>query len=240
MAQIDPFFSTLDHPRFEEVIFDGFPYLIVHPALGINHIILLPRGLSYYTLQWIAYQQFWANRLPVSLVMAADSSIVHLPEGGLVKAFKMLFPGFPVAGSIRSCVRFSKGGELCERASSLEKFIADHPITGFRFGNPWKEGRPATIDESVWLSGRDADGVPRGLQRCPTCGDWKGECLDFHLQKSLDEDVVVPVACSCENWNRCARCHRTLERRRLNSNFFDPEERKIYFVPGVCALDHRC
>ena len=46
MAQTDPFFTTLDCARFEGVIFDGFPYLIVHPTLGINHIIRLPRGLT--------------------------------------------------------------------------------------------------------------------------------------------------------------------------------------------------
>ena len=240
MAQTDPFFSTLDCPRFEGVIFNGFPYLIVHPSLGINHIILLPRGLTDETLQWIAYQQFTANRIPVSLVLAANSSIVHLPEGGMVKAFQILFPGFPVAGSIEPCLRFSTGGELAERASSLEKFAADHPITGFRFGNPWKGGRDATIDEAQWLFGRDENGVPRGLRPCPACGDWKGECLDPYFQELCDEDVVVPVACRCENWNRCARCHRTFEPYRLNSNFFNPEDGKIWFVPRQCALNHRC
>lgn len=79
-----------------------------------------------------------------------------------------------------------------------------------------------------------------GLWRCPACGDWKGECLDLYFQELCDEDVVVPVACRCENWNRYARCHRTFEPYRLNSNFFNPEDGKIWFVPGQCALNHRC
>ena len=52
--------------------------------------------------------------------------------------------------------------------------------------------------------------------------------------------MIVPVACRCENWNRCARCHRNLEAYRLDSNFYNPEDGQIWFVPGPCALDHRC
>jgi hypothetical protein len=240
VAATDPFFSTLDFPRTEGIVFDGFPYLIVHPAVGLNEIILLPARLSDDSLQWIAHQQLGSNRLPVSLVLSPDRNLHYPAEGGAIVAFRILLPGFPVAGSIQPCVRLPMAGELLQRSKRLEEFIAEHPANGFRFGNPWKGGRDATIDEMQWLFGRDADGVPRGLRKCPDCGYWNGECLDSHLRESLGEEVVVPVTCRCENWNRCARCHENLEAFRLDSNFFDPEGGKIWFVPGICALQHRC
>lgn len=240
MAETDPFITTLDCERLEGVLFEGFPYLIVHAALGINHIILLPRGLRDHSIQWIAHQQRNANRLPVSLVLSADRRIVYLPDGAHVLAFERLFPGFPVSGAIEACVRFRKGEELAARARALEEFIAEHPIAGFRFGNPWKGGRDATLEEAQWLFGRDDDGVPRGLECCPACGDWKGECLDPSFQEQWGVDIVVPVSCGCENWNRCARCHQTLESYRLNSNFYNPEDGRIWFVAGFCGLSHRC
>ncbi|HKA35857.1 MAG TPA: hypothetical protein VKH43_03505 [Thermoanaerobaculia bacterium] len=107
VVRTDPFFTSRDCARFEWLTFDEFPYLIVHPDVGINHVILLPERLRKESLQWIAEQQ----RL---------------------------------------------------------------------------------------------------------------------------------VGCRCENWNRCARCHRPFQARRLGSNFFDPEDGNIRFVPGFLALDHRC
>src|SRR6185295_1367337 len=149
------------------------------------------------------------------LVVSADRSIVYLPDGAHILAFKRFLPGFPVSGYVEACVSFPEGGELAERAHALEEFIAEHPTAGFRFGNPWKGGRDATFEESQWLFGRGDDGVPRGLERCPACGEWKGECLDPMFRERWGEDVVVPVSCACENWNRCARCHQTLESYRL-------------------------
>jgi hypothetical protein len=138
------------------------------------------------------------------------------------------------------CVSFPEGGELAARACALEEFVAEHNPGGYLVGNGWKGGRVATFDEAQWLFGRSDDGVPRGLERCPECGDWKGECLDPRVQEQRGEDIVVPVSCACENWNRCARCHQPLASNRLNSNLYDPRDGRIWFVPGFSGLNHRC
>jgi hypothetical protein len=44
------------------------------------------------------------------------------------------------------------------------------------------------------------------------------------------------VHCYCENRNRCARCNARLFERRLNANYYDPADRRIWHVPGFCGL----
>ena len=36
---------------------------------------------------------------------------------------------------------------------------------------------PANIRKILALAGRQENGVPKGLTRCPVCGDWIGRCL---------------------------------------------------------------
>jgi len=239
----EPFFTERDCAEFEKPGFEDFPYLVVHPVMGINHIILLPDRLARRTLLWIAEQQRAANRMPVSLALWWGDWM-HLPaKGGASGVSKNPFPGFPLTGDIQPCARFPR--TFATRASerriaSLELFIRRNPIRGFQFGEPWRGGRWATMDEAQWLFGRQASGAPAGLRECSECGDWKGKCLDPSLSGVDKQDFVVHVRCRCDNWNRCARCHRTLEGRRLNSNYYDPRDGKIWFVSGLNALDHRC
>jgi hypothetical protein len=236
----DPIFIALACERLEHIVFQGFPYLVVHPTLGVSPIILLPRGLGEQSTDWIARQQRDANKLPVSLVLSADRIIVCQPHGARNEGSRIFVPGFPVSGKLEACVSFPQGGELAVRARALEEFVAEHNPGGYLVGSGWRGSRVATLDEAQWLFGRGGDGVPRGLERCPECGDWRGECLDPRRQEQLGKDVVVSVSCACENWNRCARCHETLAPHRLNSNFYDPRDGKIWFVPGFSGLNHLC
>ena len=52
--------------------------------------------------------------------------------------------------------------------------------------------------------------------------------------------MVMRVCCRCENDNRCARCGGLLYERKLNSNFFEPADGRIWHVPGFLGLRHRC
>ncbi len=98
-----------------------------------------------------------------------------------------------------------------------------------------KGGRYPTPEEEDRLAGMHCDGVPRGLLPCPSCGEWRGECFD-----TLCRELVVRVHCVCENDNRCAGCGELLHSWKLNSNNFDPVDRKIWHVPGFIGLGHRC
>ena len=236
----EPFFTERDFARVARAAFDEFPYLIVHPAIGINHIILLPETLARPTLSWIAQQQRAANHLPVTLALSREEWVLHPAYGGPHSLTRNPSPGFPVAGAIEPCVSFARSRQSRQRAARLAQFVQRNPRRGFRFDDPWKGARLATMKEAQWLFGRQVNGVPAGLRQCADCGDWKGECLDPVLRESYDVDFVVGVWCRCENWNRCARCHQTFEGRRLNSNYFDPRDGNIWFVPGVSALEHRC
>ncbi len=192
MDESDPFFIPVNCERLERIFFEGFPYLVVHAVLGLSHIILLPRGLGEQSTHWIARQQRNANRLPVSLVLSADRIIVYQPRGAHFESSRVFVPGFPVSGKLEPCVSFPEGGELAVRARALEEFITEHNPGGYLLGNAMKGGRVATLDEAQWLFGRDDDGVPRGLECCPACGEWKGECLNPAIREEFG-DVVVPV-----------------------------------------------
>ena len=91
--------------------------------------------------------------------------------------------------------------------------------------------------ESVAYSGFQSNGVPVGLEYCHICGDWKGLCLD----PSPDfKGKMMRVFCKCQNFNRCAFCGEPLYDRRLNANYYNPEDGRIWHVPGFTAFNHKC
>ncbi len=104
-------------------------------------------------------------------------------------------------------------------------------------GDLTKRGREATASEIERLIGCRPDGAPRGLSRCPQCGEYRGECLDPSPQFTW---LIVRVCCRCENDNLCARCGERLHSRRLNADYFDERDGHIWHVPGFCAMSHRC
>ncbi len=104
-------------------------------------------------------------------------------------------------------------------------------------GDLTKGGRPATDEERLRLAGLNSDGVPQGLTQCPVCAEWRGECLD---PSAAFAGQVMQVHCRCANWNRCARCGNHLYARRLNANYYDVADGRIWHVPGFCGVTHRC
>jgi hypothetical protein len=42
---------------------------------------------------------------------------------------------------------------------------------------PSENEQPKDLREILELAGRQENGVPKGLARCPVCSDWIGRCL---------------------------------------------------------------
>jgi hypothetical protein len=106
----------------------------------------------------------------------------------------------------------------------------------YLLGDVSKGGRLATEEERRALCGTTEQGIPRGLSQCPVCGEWKGQCLDTIPSGK----IIVTVSCHCENTNRCAACFDQLAKRKLNANYFDVTDGKIWHVPGFVACSHQC
>ena len=79
-------------------------------------------------------------------------------------------------------------------------------------------------------------GVPRGLERCPVCGDHRGECLDPNSRLG---NLVVPVHCLCDADNRCGACGGLLGERKLNGNQYDPSDGGVWHLGAFTAFSPR-
>jgi hypothetical protein len=125
------------------------------------------------------------------------------------------------------------------RAERLRGFLERHglPRGGSLMGDLTKGGRDATSAERLRLGGRNSRGWPRGLTRCPTCGEPRGECLDPAPQF---QGKRMRVDCRCAAQNRCAGCGHRLSSRKLNANYYDPADDTIWHVPGFAAFAHTC
>jgi hypothetical protein len=102
-------------------------------------------------------------------------------------------------------------------------------------GDLTKGGRPPSNTEIKRLSGRQPNGVPKGLRECAICEGWYGTCFDTTVS-----DLLVSVHCRCQNNNRCARCGQLLYGQKLNSNYFSESDGGIWHVPGFAAIKHQC
>ena len=92
-------------------------------------------------------------------------------------------------------------------------------------------------DELCRFAGMNPAGVPRGLEQCASCKDWRGVCLDPGEKFA---GMLMTVHCRCDNHNRCGRCGGVLYERRLQANYYDAVENAIGHVPGFCCLKHQC
>lgn len=218
--------------------FDGFPYFVTRIVPCLYHAILLPADMDEVSLIGIAEHQAHSNDLDACLVMGKECGLWFMPGGG--KSYSKHIPrgGVLMPDGLKTCREFYPSPELEERASRLNVLVQElRRRGGFINGDPSHGGRLATDQELEELSGERPDGVPKGLVQCPTCGDWKGECLgtDENYKKS-----VLPVHCQCDNNNRCARCGNTLHKHKLNSNVLEPSDGQIWYVPGFACFEHVC
>jgi len=219
------------------LLFEGFPYLVTRVVPTMYHVIVLPDELNANELLEAARLQACANRLPTSVVRAADSALYIGVDGGETVG-EAPRGGVVVAGRLRPCRAFTETRSVLARRSALDCFIEKAtPRTGYIFGDLTKGGRAATLEERSLLSGTQTNGIPRGLARCGRCGGWRGRCLDPSPQFA---EQVMDVRCRCDNDNRCAGCGTQLHVRKLNANYYNPRDGQVWHVPGFSGLGHRC
>jgi len=216
--------------------FEGTPYLATRIEPELYHILLLPRDWPLYSQLNVAFRQAESNRLPTHFLMTPDSCLWLQPCGAVVPARAEPSEVAIAFGNLEPCDLLPIDIELIERYGALREFVSERGA--LTIGCDSNRGGWAPSAEELELYGADPrDGVPAGLERCEECGEWCGECLD--PDRPLDP-LVLPVSCVCENENECARCGEPFWERRLQSNWFDEEDRSLYYVPGLHALEHTC
>ena len=96
---------------------------------------------------------------------------------------------------------------------------------------------PEDIQEILKLAGQQSNGVPKGLTRCPVCGDWIGRCL--WQDPLLWHRGATRVSCRCEA-NVCSKCSEPIYEYRLGANVYDEAAEEILHVPGMVGAFHQC
>jgi hypothetical protein len=216
-------------------IFDGFPYQVTRVAPSLYHLVVLPGELALGHLKDILRWQAWANKMPQCLVLGPDRCTYFEPDGGELACSVVPSGGVQVAELLYPCYLLPATNETLRRVARLGQWVEVHGRRGAYVGDPGKGGRPATAEELERLTGCDSEGIPKGLTRCPACGDFRGECLDPGARV---DPLFVPVSCRCENDTLCARCARPLAGRKLNANFLS--NGLVWHVPGFAAFRHDC
>jgi hypothetical protein len=228
-----------DHDRdtyLDLPLFDGFPYWVTRVASGVYHITLLPPVPTAMLIE-ATQRQATINQLPTCLVLAEHHAHYVDASGHTHTSQEPPRGGIIFTGGLAPVLRGDAASQdLRLRTQRLATLIDGLPDGGV-FGDLTKGGRPATADDLARLGGLQSDGTPKGLHRCGVCGDWAGTCLD---PSEVFAGQVMTVHCRCDNHNRCARCGGLLHERRLNANYYNPQNRSIWHVPGFVAFGHRC
>jgi len=215
-------------------LFDGFPYLVTRVMPTLYHITLLPGGLGELELSVLARAQWCANRLDVCLVIGPERAL-YISADGLDRLDRE--PprgGIRITGRLKPPATWPDTADIQVRQRRLDASVLK---VSYGFGDLTKGGREASADDVARLAGAGPNGVPRGLERCPVCSEWSGICLDPSPQFF---GKVMTVQCRCANDNRCAACGQPLYEHRLNANYYNPRDRRIWHVPAFCGLSHQC
>jgi hypothetical protein len=221
--------------------FDGYPYLVTrigHSAL--RHVALLPADWSRERLVDLARRQRHANQLDTCVVLGRRDAVYLYLDGTEGMAEHMPY-GLPVTERLTLAESFAETPELADRRARLTAFEETYRGKGYIVGDNLEGGRPADPEDCVRLGNPGADGVPVGLHRCPTCGDFAGEFLALNGQGNGDPTPrVIEVHCHCANHNCCATCGEPLAASRLSAYGYDEAERKVWYRAAYSAFTHRC
>ena len=219
-------------------LFEGFPYLVTRVVPAMYHLTLLPAAASELELVLLARTQWRANRLETCLVIGTHRAWFISADGHDALAQTPPRGGTLVTGLLKAARLWPDTAERQARQRRLDALVEAHRRKGgFILGDLTKGGREASAEEVGRLAGAGPEGRPRGLERCPTCGEWRGRCLD---PSPTFVCKVMTVHCGCQNDNRCAACGGFLYERKLNANYYDPRDGRIWHVPGFRAFRHRC
>jgi hypothetical protein len=209
------------------------PCMVLRLSTAFYHFILLPR-LPHEQLIDIARTQVRFNRFECILILGPWKAWYFGVTGGETELSSTSQGGIITGGTLKPCIVIEDNEDLRARSEILEKVRTK---TGLVMGDTTKGGRDATLEELGTLAGFHHNGVPKGLDLCPTCGEWLGTCLDPNTEL---KGKVMRVYCTCENDSRCAFCGEPFYERKVNANYFDPRSRQIWHVPGFLALKHSC
>jgi hypothetical protein len=221
--------------------FDGYPYLVTrigHSAL--RSIELLPADWPRERLIQLTRRQATANQLQTCLCVGPTESVFVEPDGTTSEsAFSPT--GMLVPDRLELAEPIPDTPELSARHERLEAFVKSLHPSGYLVGDGLEGGRPATREDLARLPGRDAHGIPIGLDRCATCGGLRGDYLATTGEGNGDmAPRVIRVHCACENHNRCARCGEPLAGSRLSAYEFNEADGKVWYAAAYVGLGHRC
>ena len=222
-------------------LFMGFPYLVSRIGANRHHIIPLPLSgtFDYPRLREIAHVQARLNQLPVCLVLGSEACLFIRPDESEYVSSNIPSAAFVESERLSASELFPEMDDLSMRQDMLRTFAQRLRSSygggnNFIIGDPTKGGRALQPGEEESLQGVQENGVPKGLMRCPHCGEFRGECL------ASPSGLVISVHCRCQNDNLCAGCFTPLFERKLNAFFYSESDKCVWYVPGYLAFDHNC
>ena len=221
--------------------FDGYPYLVTRIGrTALRHLAVVPADWPRDRLVDLLRRQADANQLETCLCLGPDDAVYVRPPGQPAAATHIP-TGIPVLERLAIAGPLPDSSDLARRHAQLIAYAERHRGDGYLVGDGLEGGTPATLEDVARLSGTGPDGLPRGLRRCGSCRQPRGEHLS---RRGLDYDErnprVVQVWCQCDNHNRCAGCRGTLHDQRLSSWYWDEERAGAWYVAAYCGLSHQC
>lgn len=219
-------------------LFDGYPYLLSVLSRGIVNHMPLPETMTENELIELTRFQLTVNHVEGCLVLGPRRAVYFQPDGSARFLPAAPRPWFVELDVFKPPFEFEATDNLSKRqllAYAQQKVLRQRVRSGW--GDVEQAGEEITAEEAASLRGVNSDGSPRGLTRCGTCGEYRGRCLDPHRPDHL---WLLPVYCSCENVNRCAYCGHQLYERRLDGNYYRPQDGLLIYVPGIVAAKHEC
>jgi len=213
--------------------FDGYPYLVTRIGRSaLRHVSLVPADWPRDRIIELARTQANANRLETAACFGPNDA-EYVPADGTRTWAGRPPTGLPVIDRLRLAETFPGTPELTARARRLRAFVGAVKPTGYVVGDGTDGGRradPATIER---LTSLGPDGLPGGLDRCPTCGEVAG---DYYRSPN----GIIRVWCACDNHNRCARCGDPLAHHRLSAWFWSEADGHPWHVAAYAAFSHQC
>ncbi|MGI8999754.1 MAG: hypothetical protein ACR2GO_08620 [Candidatus Limnocylindria bacterium] len=213
--------------------FDGYPYLVTRIGrCALRGIALVPADWPRGRIIELARTQADLNRLETAACFGTNDAEYVSADATRTSAGRAP-SGILVVDGLHLAETFSATRELTARAAELKMFADAFKPTGYIVGDGTDGGRrvdPAAIER---LTSIGSDGLPGGLERCPTCGEVAG---DYYRKPN----GVIRVWCACDNHNRCARCREPLARHRLSAWYWDEEKRAPWHLAAYAAFAHRC
>lgn len=221
--------------------FDGYPYLVTRIGrTALRNVAILPADWSRERTVDVARKQASINQLETCVCLGPIDAVYVTPDGEM-SAAAMLPVGTPVVERLALAEPIAETAELIARRARLVAFAAGLTPAGYLIGDGLEGGHPASPEEIDRLSGRAADGVPIGLNRCATCIGFRGDYLALAGEGNGDMTPrVVRVHCRCENHNHCAACLEPLADTRLSAYDYDEADGSVYYLAAYAALSHRC